>query len=396
MLPDRLPLPSRRSSRRPNSVPRWPSLCGVALASAALAGEAGAQQTGGGISLNAQQITRQLERRPTGQRPNWISYKDCVDGDSFSFPVTVTATDLALEVWAGTSNCPDLRETRDRQQCWLVASEGSISGDSFRVEVPVRNVVARMTDTLEAPTDLGADVCSNSTQISGEAITYYFMLVSGGQTVASTSWGGGSAGNADTGIDVVGPPPPNSIAVRIGDGQLSVRIDAPTESADRTGFRAFCVPVGTPGPARDAGAQSGGLDAGADASSAAATAGDAGVDCVSEVLIADEIPPLDPAFECGETGRATRNTSTDRLENDVRYAVAVASEDDVGNVGPVSNVACATPIALQDFWELYSDRGGQGGGGYCSLELGRRPGALAGLSLVALIGLVARRRKKAC
>jgi hypothetical protein len=80
----------------------------------------------------------------------------------------------------------------------------------------------------------------------------------------------------------------------------------------------------------------------------------------------------------------------------VRYSVAVAAIDGVGNAGKLSNVTCQTPSPVDDFFQVYRDAGGQGGGGFCSVPGAIGHGAgLFGLALLA-VGAVAtllRRRK---
>lgn len=69
----------------------------------------------------------------------------------------------------------------------------------------------------------------------------------------------------------------------------------------------------------------------------------------------------------------------------------MAAVDAVGNRGTLSDVRCATPQEVTDFYEAYKAAGGQGGGGYCTFGL-ERPGSVAALTLLALVGLSLRRR----
>jgi hypothetical protein len=56
------------------------------------------------------------------------------------------------------------------------------------------------------------------------------------------------------------------------------------------------------------------------------------------------------------------------LENGIRYAVAIAPYDKVGNVGKLSTLDCATPEDVNDFFDLYREAGGKAGGGFCSVD----------------------------
>lgn len=358
----------------------------------------------GGIQLTKTQILRTVDFRATGNKRFWISYSDCVLDDAWSFPLNVRNTSLTLEVWAGTSNCVDTRPLTDRQQCWLVAKL-TPDTDSFRMSVPVRNVVARRLDTDVAPTGLSANVCNESEDAAGESLTYYFMQVSGGQVEDYTVW------NADedrdgTGFDMVGPRPPRGVRLGVGESQLDVRLSGISEEADRERFRAFCVPAGTAvddadagdtvlPPSDDAGTDipSGATDAGT------STAGDEEIpspaECSNGVLVQNRRAPVNSPYECGTANVISNSIRTDRLQNGVTYAVAVAGEDAIGNTGELSQIACGTPTLLDDFFEVYSRNGGPGGGGFCSVSYGAASRApFAGLGIGALGLLLALRRRR--
>ncbi|HWO09750.1 MAG TPA: hypothetical protein VNN80_09735 [Polyangiaceae bacterium] len=367
----------------------------------------------GGISMvtNAQGITRKYPYY-TNTKPWWINYNDCVGrpweegdyGDVFTFSIKVVDNSNPLEVWAGTENCATSRSRTDRGQCWIVARVSQLS-DSVDVQVPVRNVLLRnLNDTDPPAVTPSRAVCDNSTDPSGEAITFYFMLVDGGQADEYFAWDGGSAG---TGFDVVGPAPPGSISVGIGESQLAVNIDDVPEETDRESFEAFCVPAGTTcaslgidctiGPDADAGASaSDGQDAGTSGGGGLLEGRGAPAACFTEVLRTSLRPP--PEYSCGTARETSSTLSTTRLQNDVNYAVAVAGQDSLGNAGDISEIKCGTPTELDDFFELYSRAGGRGGGGFCSLSPGR-VGATSrgGLALLLLVGagLGLRRRKGA-
>ena len=379
----------------------------------------------GSITLvpNAQGIKRTdeyYERRDrldtTISRPWWISYRDCLANDVITFSLTVRDTSDPLEIWAGSENCATSRSRTDRGQCWIVASEAQLS-DTVEIAVPVRNVVARRLNITTPPVSVGPEVCDDSTDPSGEAITFYFMLVDSGQADEYFAWDGGTGG---TGFDVVGPDPPGSIDVGIGENQLAIKIDDVREETDRERFEAFCVPRGTTradiglGPeAVDAGGGSlldagsaldGGisLDAGASGSdgtssgSSDAGGGAAPAACFTEILVEGRRPP--EAFSCGSARETSTTLRTSTLRNDVTYAVAIAAQDNLGNAGVASDIQCGTPTELEDFFELYSRYGGPGGGGFCSVSpagmaRGRSGVGASAAVLALLLGLALRRRR---
>lgn len=379
---------------------RKPEYLGAALVLAGLTGlstESHAQIAESVSIPSSGLITRDVPFRGRGNRPYWISYDDCIQDDEISFPVAVSSSAVRLEVWVGTSDCVALRSSRDREQCWIVAAEVPQVDPGYRINVNVRNVVARLTDSGDVvPEDLSEEVCRNSTAVNGEPLTYYFMLVNSGTPQASTTWGGGGTNGIDTGFDVVGPSPPQRISVGLGEGSLSIEIDDPGENADRALFRAYCVsqedlPVvqsisdagatqldasTVTAPIVDAGSRDGGIDGGVLpiaselTASSSAGASDASVPqiCNQPLLSPSELPPDGTRYQCGSAGKAARTLNTSSLVNERVYAVAVAGEDLLGNVGSLSNVECAAPVPLEDFYESYRRQGGLGGGGYCSLS----------------------------
>lgn len=366
----------------------------------------------GSIVLNpqAQGIDRDREYY-SAARPWWISYEDCIapnGGDAFTFNLTIRDTSNPLEIWAGSENCATNRSRTDRGQCWIVARLAQLS-DTVSVRVPVRNILQRNLDTTDPPPEagLGPDVCDNSTDPSGEALTFYIMLVDSGQADEYIAWDGGTGG---TGFDVVGPDPPGSINVGIGESQLAIDINGVEEDTDRESFEAFCIPAGTtfaslglenpdavetPAAAGlDAGVD-GGLDAGQTSSTGRDAGGGAPSACFTEVLRSGRRAP--PQFGCGTVRETSSSLRTNRLINDTQYAVAVSARDNLGNAGVVSSIECGRPTQLDDFFELYSRADGKGGGGFCSVAPGSAsaqaaPRGLA-LLLAAAAGLALRRTK---
>jgi MYXO-CTERM domain-containing protein len=402
----------RRAPRRQRLARVWASALVLAALLLGVARHSHAQTnnnsnttaSSGGIRLTESQIDRIVPFRETGNKRYWISYSDCVLDDVLSFPLNVTNTSLTLEVWAGTSNCVDTRPLTDRQQCWLVAKL-TPDTDSFTMRVPVRNVVARRLETDVAPTGLSADVCNQSEDAAGESFTYYFMQVSGGQVEDYAIWEG-SDDREGTGFDMIGPRPPTGVRLGVGESQLDVRLSGIAEEADRERFRAFCVPAGTALDNPDAGETV--LppvdDAGTEIPSGASDAGTSTTDdqevpspaeCANDVLFTNRRAPVNSPYECGTASVVSSSIRTDRLQNGVTYAVAVAGEDAMGNAGKLSRIACGTPTLLDDFFEVYSRNGGPGGGGFCSVSYGaasRTP--LAGLGIGVLGLLLALRRRR--
>jgi hypothetical protein len=128
-------------------------------------------------------------------------------------------------------------------------------------------------------------------------------------------------------------------------------------------------------------------------------------DCGQGLLVPGAYPDLSSGkvFACGSVNsKSATGGDVDGLTNDIPYAVAVAGVDDIGNPGPMSNVACGIPKHTNQFYSAYRDAGGKGGGGFCALgHLGHGQvtrGWLVALgawfcSVVALTTIRLRRRK---
>jgi hypothetical protein len=111
-------------------------------------------------------------------------------------------------------------------------------------------------------------------------------------------------------------------------------------------------------------------------------------------MVTGDRPPLN--FSCGTATETSTSFNTDRLENDVHYAVGVSAVDIVGNAGPLSPIQCGTPIPLDDFFEVYTKNGGKGGGGFCSAAPGVAHFSSARWLLLAFAGIsfAARRSRR--
>lgn len=399
-------------------------LFAIVLGLIALSGSAAAQTTNNALTRlsspnnlismvpNAQGVERDRDYF-TPTRPWWINYEDCVENDYFTFTLsTELAAGNQLEIWAGSENCANNRSAQDRGQCWILASQ-ALQDQTVEVRVPVRNIVARRLGNDFPPQGLTEDVCDDSTDPSGEALTLYFMVVESGQGAEYFAWDGGEGG---VGFDVVGPSPPGRISVGVGESQLAIELDNIPTDNQRERYEAFCVPEGATAPGVDAGVDTptavdagstvapgaGGVtDAGLDAGNPPIDGVDAGGDtgaapaaCFTELLRVGQRPPS--GYSCGESGGISTRLRTSRLINNTNYAVAVAGQDDLGNAGVISEIQCGRPIFLTDFYEMYSRDGGPGGGGFCSLTPGqqRAAGALGAVTLaLALAGLGWRRTR---
>lgn len=356
-------------------------------------GEARAQttSTNGGITFNAATDLERRESAYTQARPWWISRADCIANDVFTFSLRVTNADDPVEIWAGTDNCAETRNNPgNRGQCWIVA-EDSGGDDQPVLTVPVRNVVARNLSADDPPVNLPASVCDQSDDRSGEQFAFYIMVVDGGQAVDSLLWDAPQQGG--TGFDTLGPEPPQSISVGVGERQLAIGVDDVRENTDLQRFEAFCVPAGTLGappvvPSGTVSTNDAGVSTAGSASSTPAPD-----ECFTPILAAGARPP--DGFSCGVVSKDATTIQTEELANDTAYAVGVAGQDLLGNAGVVSEIQCGTPMELTDFYESYRESGGQGGGGFCNLSAAPAPGSRQPLAWLGALcaGLIWRRAR---
>jgi hypothetical protein len=366
---------------------------------------------------------RSWSSRPSSQNPTWINYEDCKHDDQLTFDLTMAGAFVgkSLEVWVGSSNaCTDYAARQGTSPtCWQIY-KSTAQKTPLTIVLRARDIIGqhKVTDPSSGP---GSGTLADCEQEISEpfAVTLNFLLLDGAGQIA------GTGGKYETKFDLMGPAAPTSVHAGVGEDRLIVGWDAVTAS-DLLGFRAYCDPKpGAVAPANhpmaiDGAAGGGGAagaggadaasgdastDAGSDAGAAGAAgaggssggaAGDAGGEggnpsCPSDALVPGKRPSSE--YECGsidtKTGTSMEATG---LMNGVNYAVAVAAVDDVGNSGPLSRVACGTPQPVNDFFELYRQAGGKGGGGFCALGADPRPGAL--LAFVTALGALLVRRRR--
>lgn len=357
-------------------------------------------QTGFSVTIDERTgfgIEREKDR-PTSQRPNWISRKDCNDGDENRFqsqteaelekntwirlyPVVTypSSGSYTIEVWVSQSaDCSDLNIINgNANSCSLV----------FATRADDRpDIYLNPRDIVEANSSLRAENWPGTDPTAGKETTCekqveknltYFVLVRDTDEIKA------SAKIAIGGVDTLAPEPPNSIDVAAGDEHIFFdwKIDSSNEAEDTYGFAFFCVPQGS--ASEDGATGIGG-----------AGGGGGNDDCSQGILREGEIPSEEAlSYICGsEKGRTSRKGQADDLENYTLYAVAIAATDTVRNKGKLSEVSCATPKEVTTFFESYKEAGGKGGGGFCALSR-RSNGAHLAILLAGGLGLLLRRRR---
>ena len=369
-----------------------------------------------------------------------ISLADCEADGHFTMPVTRQVTGNTLRVLTGGDTC-DAADHNDRLKCPLVHEEGANAKD-YSVELTFRDLIlanriftAKCTAGSSAAGCTRETACTDLNEGQTQTITLRFSIDDGSSNVI------GGAITWAVAYDLAGPAAPQGVSLGVGEEQLIVKWTASTAN-DLDAYDFFCEPkpgasaqsfepqgpggaagaggggaggsaAGAGGSAAGAGgaanvggaaaggtANAGGAAAGGAAAGGAANAGGASgsagasnaSNCAATVLVAGGIPPS--AYRCGSASSTTATSGTlSGLTNFTTYTVGVAAVDVLGNPGPLSELVCGSPEPVDDFFETYRRAGGQGGGGYCSIQRRSEPGLLSVLGL-ALLGLTIRRARR--
>lgn len=328
-----------------------------------------------------------------------------------------------LQAWAGTSDCTPnaARRLTANQTCWNVTQP--LDRATTSVTVRVRDLVAN--DKSKGESYVNATDASVCNAIGKGSIQLQFMWVAAGDQAGSPA-----TGNPTFTIDTTGPGAPTGLSVEAGESLLVTRWDKPAAFNEITSYRVYCDPNPTDGSttvADDAGSTtdaSRDLDAtttdasdidasdidasdvdagtGDDAGSAsdAATqepAEDAGTTVIpgsgcGSALFAAGKTPAATLVPCAESqGAIATQLNVTGLENGKRYAVAVAAVNRSGNVSPLSNVTCGTPVLVDTFFDQYKAAGGGADG--CATASASPSLAALGLATIAMLARMRRRSR---
>jgi hypothetical protein len=347
------------------------------------------------------------ENRAAMRLINKFNRKDCLDDAKATFSVSLVGapTNALFQVWSGTGcdQYSNRSPTAVSRTCTAVTS--ALAPRNGNVTINLRDMLA----PYGAEVSNSAAQCDASTTAGLQSRALYFV-VSDPSTNMTLVTGTGTPWSFT--YDVKPPPPPQAVRASSGDSSLITSFTAPAGETNLLHYKFYCSPIGqaplttggndgTGGVAGSdtgatAGTETGGV-AGTGTSGAAGTAAVAtNPDCQSSVLIPGQpVPDSEDVIDCGEiTAQGASGGETEPvLTNDVNWVVAVATEDNVNNVGVLSNLACNVPKDTVGFIEAYGEAGGQAGGGFCAFAPARQ-GTLA--TLVAFLlgaGALVRRRK---
>ena len=133
-----------------------------------------------------------------------------------------------------------------------------------------------------------------------------------------------------------------------------------------------------------------------DASVESGSGGIATITC--NYLVGTSCPAGQPAYTATNesvTGETASSYTLTGLVDGVNYNVTVAAVDNFGNLGPLAGQNCAVPQPVTDFFKAYREAGGDGGGGFCSVEsVGHTAGWGFGLGFAGVALVSSRRRRR--
>jgi uncharacterized membrane protein YgcG len=334
----------------------------------------------------------------------WIGRQECLEGDEFYLTATVSGSNpssYTYEAWVG-SDCGKY-ESRNgsTRKCLLIDTRSAAA--SFNITLPVQAMVtdpSTYQGTGLVPGDVTACTPASGTSPAKDLTVYFLLLTNLTDEVASPF-------TFKTKYDLIGPQPPTGATASGGETMLKLSWTPSDPLEEETTYRFYCYPVrgaeyadagkdgsgearATPmagdagdvdviaADAGEAGGGAGASGAGGDggASGAGGEAGTGGAGGSALVALPEGCPAGTPfregdmpdeTYRCGSAPGGSSGKVTG-LKDGVVYAVGVAAVDSFDNPGKLSNIACATPVPVDDFFDLYKEAGGKGGGGFCTLS----------------------------
>ena len=397
---------------------RWYAASVVVVGLLGWVGTAAAQAT-----ITVQYTGRKSSVPSSRGNETWVGRQECLEGDEFYLTATVSGSNpssYTYEAWVG-SDCGKY-ESRNgsTKKCLLIDTRSAAS--SFNITLPVQAMVtdpSTYQGTGLVAGDVTACTPASGTSPAKDLTVYFLLLTNVTDDVASPF-------TFQTKYDLIGPQPPTGATASGGETMLKVSWTPSDPLEEETTYRFYCYPVrgseyadagsddsgktgATPmagdagdvdviapdvgGTGGSAGASGSGGDGGASGSGGDAGTGGSGGSmlvplpegCPAGTPFREGDMP-DETYRCGSAPGGSSGKITG-LKDGVVYAVGVAAVDSFDNPGKLSNIACATPVPVDDFFDLYKEAGGKGGGGFCTLS--DAPGAAGHARFAAFAALAA-------
>jgi MYXO-CTERM domain-containing protein len=300
--------------------------------------------------------------------PDYISKQDCRDNTTLSFTLADQTSLANVQVWVSDNKdakcwSTDYRDKEETQKN-CVSLQMSLNDNPFVVNA--QTVIGRLADA-------NAGECTDTSGFAGHARQLYIFFVDTAKENAD-----GIAGNKvyamwdKVWVDLEGPAP-TDFKLGTGEESLIVRYDTAAVGSDVTTYSFYCAPI-----------QSG-------------ERGESEACPALPDLTPGQVPSAPGDCESDASGPSGMNTLKG-LTNGTTYTVAMAAQDNVDNLGALSEFQCGTPEATKSFFDAYREEGGQAGSGcgLCSAGGDTPPTlpALAGGALAIAVFAGRRRRRR--
>ena len=320
---------------------------------------------------------------PPGVLTNVVNFEDCDANLAYEFQLGISnpSASYELQAWVGTQDCSQLvnRQTANTAVCWPVAPFQTALTNPSILDVRMQDIASGAFSSAHPVTyvptgDAAATVCQAPTT-SAEALTLFLFFVDSNANPV------GTVQQYPLTVDLRAANVQGAISVGARDGALAVDIP-PTSDTNVGGYNVYCDP---PAAAEtDAGVQDSGVPAsgacGSSVLTTSAGAGDGGA-----MVEALQYGQALTKNLCATTSGTSTSVNVLNLKNGTSYDIAVAAVDTFGNVGPLSNAACAEPSA----------EAGPVSSGGCSAGRAGAPAGGAGFGVLMAAALAAIARKRA-
>lgn len=308
----------------------------------------------------------QLAKRSLQLTPEGINRQDCLDDQRIRLTLLLAGYEANghIEVWAAPSGI-DCSSAPNRigttRGCWPVSDASVSLQPQVNVDIPVRRILSGAAPFDAAAPDASAASCG-AVDLTNIAVQLLYFDP-GALATASVNH------VTTVAVDTIGPAPgPSDISLGRTDGKIEAswgQLNGGEGLVEISSVRMYCEDV--------EGIVDGGLCSGPALWPAT------GVNVFPD-------PAFEQQYACGALEDTTKPsiTSNRLVLNGHTYAVALASVDKFGNVGPLSvEHPCAAPFTPRE-----TEDGG------CTTVAGpRRTGALSIAVVLGLVAVVARRRR---
>ncbi len=228
-------------SRPPGQLRRLPRACVLAALAFALSIVVLAPEARAALKLGTG-IIRDNPHELT-EAKFWISKKDCLANEKYTFPLQAEVAEGSLEIWVSSQSSANCASSTDRsglqQKCYEVSSSqsGTISSNSsFNVYLGAGDVAKALPEVDENCDD------SSATDLPRPIVIWFLQVIQGEDPVVSFTKN--TDGMVDISVDLIAPDPPDVTGVSVGEGSVSINYNRPVATTQKQllKYLLFCDP----------------------------------------------------------------------------------------------------------------------------------------------------------